>query len=347
MEDPPVAPTLLVPPGLGYRDRVEPVVAHQGGRVVFGFHPPGAGGEVVDVSRCLLLQEAGQPLWSAARAWFTRGPGREEPALRDGELRLHVRVSSLGKSLLAVGSPSGRLASAEACARFLREQVPGFAGLVVYKSSSRRGLQRFRVVWGRGELEEVVEGVRWRVPALSFAQVHRAGAARLAREVVRLLAPRRGDRAWDLYGGVGPFAWLLARLGVEVVVCDADGAAVRAGAEAARRARLRVRYVHARVEDYLGSAAPAQVDLVVADPPRTGLGPRVPAAIAARRPRTIVLVSCDPATFARDTAGLRQAGYELKEALPLDLFPQTAHVEIVASFVPLRPTSAAAEGRPA
>ena len=76
--------------------------------------------------------------------------------------------------------------------------------------------------------------------------------------------------------------------------------------------------------------AKSRVDLVVANPPRSGLGPGVGAAIRERAPRRVVLVSCDPATLARDLRGFVGSNYTLSRVVPVDLFPQTAHVEVVA-----------------
>jgi tRNA/tmRNA/rRNA uracil-C5-methylase (TrmA/RlmC/RlmD family) len=88
-----------------------------------------------------------------------------------------------------------------------------------------------------------------------------------------------------------------------------------------------------RVERALGALDP--VDVAVVDPPRQGLGQSVVSDLVALRPRAIAAVSCDPASFARDARLFVDAGYALEWAQPVDMFPQTFHVEVVGSFTRL------------
>src|SRR5699024_1417820 len=145
-----------------------------------------------------------------------------------------------------------------------------------------------------------------------------------------------GAAAWDLYGGVGLFAAVLADLvgsGGSVTSVERDR---EASALAARNLRdlPQARAVRARVDAALTSPNPSfglagPVDAVVLDPPRSGAGPRVGTAIAERGPAVIVYVACDPAALARDTAALIGAGYRLDSLRAFDAFPQTQHVECV------------------
>jgi 23S rRNA (uracil1939-C5)-methyltransferase len=142
--------------------------------------------------------------------------------------------------------------------------------------------------------------------------------------------------ALDLYSGVGVFAVALARAGWTVTAVEADREAVAAGRLAASRATHpgSVRFVASPVQSFLDSAGgprPAP-EVVVADPPRSGLGRDAVGRVSGLGPRRIVLVSCDPATLARDARGLVDRGYALGLVSPVDLFPQTAQVEAVAVF---------------
>ena len=183
---------------------------------------------------------------------------------------------------------------------------------------------------GEGTLDESLAGLRYRIPAGTFFQVNPAAAERLARVVLAAVAGAR--HVVDLYGGVGVFGLAIARAGSHVTVIEADPAAVAAGREAVGANGLsRVRFVRAGALAGLEEMARrgASPDVVVADPPRTGFGAGVAAATARLRPRRVVLVGCDPATFARDAAALRGAGFRLDRVTAVDLFPQTAHVEAV------------------
>ena len=112
---------------------------------------------------------------------------------------------------------------------------------------------------------------------------------------------------------------------------DADSAAIACGVEAAHRHGFKTaRFERADVRAYLEARRDAPVpDLILADPPRTGLGRAVATLLAAIGAPTIAMISCDPATLARDLAELTARGYTAERVTPFELFPQTAHIETV------------------
>ena len=210
------------------------------------------------------------------------------------------------------------------------------AGVVRIRAlAGLRGGARVLSVTGRSWLEERIGEVTFRLPAASFLQVNPQAAElllRLVREGVG--PPAAATSVIELYGGAGAFGVNLARSGATVTLCEADLAAVRAGREAARGSTSNITFVHADVGAFLRRCKTEgrRADVVVADPPRAGLGRRLPEQIAAMSPRRVVLVSCDPATLARDTRRLTAAGFVAERAVPVDVFPQTAHVETVLTL---------------
>ena len=178
------------------------------------------------------------------------------------------------------------------------------------------------------------------VSARGFWQVHPGAAATFVTRVMEVLAPKHGDRVLDLYAGVGLFALPLA----EAVGETGSVIAVEGDAIACEQARLngasqpQITVIEGRVETELaslGSQLGSQpVDLVVLDPPRSGAGRDVMAALCARGPRVIAYVACDPAAVARDTAYAMEHGYRLAELTAYDAFPMTHHVECIAVLVP-------------
>jgi len=126
----------------------------------------------------------------------------------------------------------------------------------------------------------------------------------------------------------------LARRGARVEICEADRRAVRSGVEAARRAGLSAVFHRASVGSFLDERpAGGRPDGIVVNPPRTGLGRRARKRLLGLGAGRIVMVSCDPATMARDVGQLVEGGYRLVEVRPFDLFPQTWHVETVSLLV--------------
>jgi 23S rRNA (uracil1939-C5)-methyltransferase len=131
---------------------------------------------------------------------------------------------------------------------------------------------------------------------------------------------------WDLYAGIGETTAQVLALGAQVESVEVDRRAV---AEAEARGPVARRHV-GRVEDVLPELRRA--DLVVANPPRSGMDERVAAALVRLRPARLVYISCDPATLARDLLRMKELRLTLVQAF--DLFPQTTHVETVAVLEP-------------
>jgi 23S rRNA (uracil1939-C5)-methyltransferase len=185
---------------------------------------------------------------------------------------------------------------------------------------------------GRDHFFERVAGKDYRVSAQSFFQVNTAGAQALVDTVAAYLSPKPDETILDLYCGVGLFSLALAGQAGRMVAVEAHPVAAddaRFNVKAAGLDNVRV------VEDEAEAALAAldeKVDAAVADPPRSGCGPAVIGRLAALEPERLVYVACDPAPLARDAKSLAAAGYRLVEVQPLDLFPQTYHVESVALF---------------
>jgi tRNA/tmRNA/rRNA uracil-C5-methylase (TrmA/RlmC/RlmD family) len=329
VEDPPVAPCRAVGPDLGYRAQAR-LHADEDGRL--GFHRAGST-EVVPIERCLVLTDGAQQL----RAEVGDTSGASEVRLR--------RFATDGHGAVVLTPGSGPL-----------ELPGGEADLLLTQPDGRTVAMR-----GDGEVEVVVDGLRFAVPAMSFFQPGAEAAAALLREVVEAAGPIEGALVWDLYAGVGLLSLGLARAGAEVVAVEGDVLATDAAVRNATRNDLHLDVRPEAVGRFLRQAVagppagpssqppagppprPASgaesapldpPDVVVLDPPRTGAGAAVLADLAALAPAAIVYVACDPAALARDTRTLADLGYRLERAQPLDLFPMTHHVEVVASFLP-------------
>jgi 23S rRNA (uracil1939-C5)-methyltransferase len=186
------------------------------------------------------------------------------------------------------------------------------------------------VLMGDPHLVEHVAGRDYYISAGSFFQVNTAGAEVLVALVHDYLAPTGDETLLDLYCGVGLFGLSLAKQVGRAVGVEADPSAA---ADFRRNAQGmdHVSLLEGKVQAALAHLE-EPVDLVVLDPPRSGAGERAIAEIARLAPRRIVYVSCDPATLARDARRLVDSGYQPEQVQPVDLFPQTYHVESVALF---------------
>jgi 23S rRNA (uracil1939-C5)-methyltransferase len=152
----------------------------------------------------------------------------------------------------------------------------------------------------------------------------------LALLVLDRLEPSASDFVVDAYSGVGTFALLLADCVREVIGIEEARSAVR-DAEHNAQDVSNVQFIQARTEDALPSLA-RRPDAVILDPARVGAHPGVLQALLNSGTPRLVYVSCDPSTLARDLRILVDGGYQLREVQPLDMFPQTYHVECVATL---------------
>ena len=185
---------------------------------------------------------------------------------------------------------------------------------------------RIRRVIGADFIHEVVADVRFRITGPAFFQVNTPGADQLVRLVGEALEPTLDDVLLDAYSGGGLFTATVGTTAGRVVAVETGEEAV-----ADLQHNLRVNdcfnaeLIDGRVEDVLADPVD-DWSIAICDPPRTGLGRDGVMGIVQPRPRAIAYVSCDPASFARDVRYFDDVGYDLVQATPVDLFPQTFHV---------------------
>lgn len=183
---------------------------------------------------------------------------------------------------------------------------------------------------GSPYIYEEVAGRRWRISATSFFQVNTEMADRLVALVREAAAPLYGiETVIDAYAGVGTLGISLAPEAGHVILVEANPVAVE-DARANAADCDNVSWIEGATEEVLPGWDGPHPDLVVLDPPRAGCAPAVLEALVTLRPRKVIYVSCDPATLARDLGRLVRAGFRLGRVQPLDMFPQTYHVECVA-----------------
>jgi 23S rRNA (uracil1939-C5)-methyltransferase len=323
------------PTALAYRNKIELSFGRdRAAHPVLGYHRAGRSSTLVDVEDCAIADPRLRPLLAAARSFFLIGSGSSEPAIGDASQPLRVVLRASGardERLVALLGAAGPFASAREFARVAADADPGLVGVVrLISAGKRRGGATVETIAGRPWIVDELHGISFRIPAGTFLQVHSAAAESLGTHVLDHAGSPR--RVLELYGGVGALSLALARRGARTWVVDADPAAIACGIEAAHAQGLTdATFERADVLAFLAARPRGEApDLVIADPPRTGLGRGVAERMAALGAAAIAMVSCDPATLARDLAALVARDYEIERITPFDLFPQTAHVEAVA-----------------
>lgn len=213
----------------------------------------------------------------------------------------------------------------ERFARALPEAIHSICGISVFATSAGRNpVLKSGLLYGEPAIQYRVGTERYRVSAGAFFQTNRYLVSRMVELAV---GERRGRLALDLYSGVGLFAVPLARRFERVIAVESSPIS---SDDLRANVPENVKVSSQAAEAYLTSAASTlKPDLVIVDPPRSGLGPGVCARISELSAQEIVYVSCDPATLARDLRQLTSTGWKISAMHLVDLFPQTFHIETI------------------
>ena len=339
-------PTLAAASPLFYRTALKVPFGRSRHGPVCGFFRAGSH-EIVDLSVCAIQHPLLTELLVATRrlAVKMRVPIYDEER-HTGLLRhLLARVApGTGKALAGLvvtepGTPAARFLAKALFAEFSPRGLVGVVENVNSRQTSAVVGSHTLPIIGMPFLLEEQDGLRTRASITSFVQANSAQASVLYAETLRLLGGPRPEApgelsGWhvaDLFAGHGPIALRLARAGARVTAIERNAAAVRDGIAAARDNSLadRVRFLAADALQGLHELDAQGLDALVVDPPRRGLDPELVGALGALRFARMVYVSCEPDTLVRDLRELAES-FEVSAVRPVDLFPRTEHLEVVA-----------------
>lgn len=320
-----VAPLVSPSDPWGYRNKVELAVTHEGGRISLGMHGRGEK-DVVKVKSCALLDRRHAKAVNAVAGALGYLAGSHHLELERVGIRVSLRTREVE---VALWDRPGGFPRAQAAKVLDSALSPTSVVRVMQKGPAKaRKIAGVERLSGAGSWGELVGDERMRVSAPSFFQVNTRGAEKLVELVLDALRPTEDEEAMDLYCGAGTFTLPLARRAGFVSAVESYGPAVRDLRRNLESAGLN------NVDPIGGDAGrefpDTDADVIVVDPPRAGLAEDVVRRLSEQPARAIAYVSCDPATLARDLARFEAAGtFTPKRVTPVDLFPQTFHVETV------------------
>jgi 23S rRNA (uracil1939-C5)-methyltransferase len=341
-----------------YRNKLEYSFGNdEGEELVCGFHAPAGGKRVSPIEDCLLASEQGNlarlaaldwcrsqglRAWDRGRGGERRGRGDEERTGPgpDGRARLRNLVvregRRTGRLQLRLVTTQGELDAGAFAARVSQALGDSLSGVLWTRSRSLAETTaggETELVWGDAELPERLGELDLRISPEAFFQTNTEMAELLYGVAARYAALEGWERVYDLYCGIGTIALSLApRAGelwgielVEEAVADAIAGARRNGVTNASFFAGDTRLALPELLERAG-----RPDVILVDPPRAGLSKKVVHRIADAAPKRIVYVSCNPTTLAPNAAELVEAGWTLRRVCPVDMFPQTHHIECVA-----------------
>jgi 23S rRNA (uracil1939-C5)-methyltransferase len=318
-----------------YRNKLEySFGADDAGRLVCGFHAPGRWDQIVELSDCVLASEAGNEARERIVEWcrsnrltpYDRRSGEGllrnlvvREGRRTGQLQIRL-ITSQGAldvdSLAALSEPGESILWTRTEA--LAETTQGGDTTLLA---------------GEDRLDEELSGMRLKISSEAFFQTNTEMAERLYALAIESAGLTGFERVFDLYCGIGTIGLSIAPRAAEVFGLELVERAVADAIDNAQlneidNARFFAGDVRLALRELVQEAG--RPDVLVVDPPRAGLSQKVVRRIIEAGPRRIVYVSCNPTTLAPNAAQLVAAGYELTRVRPVDMFPQTPHIECVA-----------------
>ena len=337
--DVPVADVLPSPLVDRYRNKVQlPVGRDSDGHIVTGFYA-GRSHRIIPAPDCRLQPEWMNALAARACALFERyGVEPYDEESHKGRVRhLYMRQGwHSGQRLLCfVVNGNGLPHEAEICAALQKDF--DLTTVLVNRNTRRTNVilgEATRTVLGPGVIEDTLAGVPLQMGVHEFYQVNTPAAEALYARARALAGLRPDDFLLDLYCGMGTIGLSMLAdcrrlVGVEVVPQAVEAAKSTAAGLGLGPGKADFYCMDAGTAAARFAAEGARPDVIVVDPPRKGCDESTLRALVDMAPRTIVMVSCNPATAARDARALCDAGYRAEEAYPHDLFPRTRHVETV------------------
>jgi 23S rRNA (uracil1939-C5)-methyltransferase len=321
-----------------YRNKLEySFGADASGALVCGFHAPGRWDEIVAIDDCMLASERANAAREQIVAWC-RAEGLSAYDRRSGEGLLRNLVVREGRRTDAV---QVRLVTSvgELDREGLIRAGAGLDGVLWTQVDSVAETTQggnTELLAGSDRFEEVLGGMRFEISSAAFFQTNTEMAERLYQLAIEYAAPVGFERVYDLYCGIGTIGLLMSPRvaevwGLELVPEAISDAIANARANEIDNAHFFAGDVRLAMRDLVERAG--RPDVLVVDPPRAGLSQKVVRRIIEASPSRLVYVSCNPTTLAPNAAQLVEAGYELVRVRPVDMFPQTPHIECVAELV--------------
>jgi len=308
-----------------YRNKLEYSFGDDGGDPILGFHARGRWDLVVDVDDCHLASEAGNAARNAVREWARV----ESVAAFDRRAKRGVLRNLVVRESRRTGQIQTRLVTSER--RFPKPPVD-LHTIVADDSGDSEGPTG---VLGEEYLKEELCGLKWEISPGAFFQTNTEMAERLYAVAAEYAGLSGSEKVFDLFCGIGTIGLTMAPKAGEVWGVEIVPEAI---ADAERNAKLNgIGNAHFLAANVRTGVRPLLVqagkpDVVVIDPPRAGLSQKMIRRVIECEAKKVVYVSCNPTTLAPNAAQLVEAGYRLSRVRPVDMFPQTPHIECVALF---------------
>ncbi|MDM0463792.1 23S rRNA (uracil(1939)-C(5))-methyltransferase RlmD [Clostridium perfringens] len=327
-----------------YRNKVQLPIGLINGEVKIGFFAPRSH-DIIDMESCLIQDEIGDKVVKLTREWIEKFNIR--PYNVDGEYdekgivrHIMIRRGFTTNEVMVVLVTNGeKLPHKEEFVDLMVKNIPGIKSVIQNINSKKTnvilGLES-KTLWGEDTISDYIGDFRFNISPLSFFQVNPTQTEVLYGKALEYANLTGNEEVFDAYCGTGTITLFLSQkakkvYGVEIIPQAIDNAWINAKENKVENVEFFVGESEVVIPDLINKGVKA--DVVVVDPPRKGCDKKLLDAITNIDAKKIVYVSCDPSTLGRDLAILEENGYKTLEVQPVDMFPNTAHIENVALLI--------------
>ncbi|EOB3432848.1 23S rRNA (uracil(1939)-C(5))-methyltransferase RlmD [Enterococcus hirae] len=337
-----ILPTIPMENPVGYRNKAQIPVRRMDGRLATGFYKKNSH-ELVEIEDYYIqdpaIDEAIKRVRDILQRFQVRGYNE---AKNEGQIRhIIIRRGHYSHEMMVVlVTRKEKFFKGKEIASIIHEELPEVVSVIQNINEEKTNVilgDKEKVLYGRSYIEDQLLGKTYRISSKSFYQVNTEQTEKLYQTAIEFAALQKEDTVIDAYSGIGTIGLSLADkvkevYGMELVPEAIEDAQFNALTNKIENAHYEVGKAETVMKKWQDKGVKPSV--IVVDPPRKGLDARFIASAIDMAPAKLVYISCNPATFARDAKLFAESGYEVKKVQPVDLFPQTRHVELVALLAP-------------
>jgi 23S rRNA (uracil1939-C5)-methyltransferase len=320
-----------------YRNKVQLPVGKVNDEIRIGFYAPRSH-DIKDMDTCGIQHEGADKVVKLTREWVIKHNIEPYNELEDKGIIRHIMIRSgfkTGEVMVVIVTREEKLPYLKEFVEVMRNNIDGLKSVIQNINSKKTNVilgDKNKTLWGEGTITDYIDEFKFNISPMSFFQVNPVQTEVLYSKTLEYAGLTGNEIVFDAYCGTGTISLFLSQkakkvYGVEIVPEAIEDAKKNALQNNIDNVEFLVGESEKVIPELIDKGIKA--DIVVVDPPRKGCERSLLEAISKMQPKKIVYVSCDPATLARDLGILKELGYETKEIQPVDMFPQTAHVESV------------------
>lgn len=333
-----IAPCLPSPSPLAYRNKIQlPISKDENGQMLIGLYARSSH-DIVNIEKCYVHCELGEDVFQHVQTILKQSNLQSyDPISGLGELKYLLIKTAINTQQVLVVLVTSDVDTSQltSVAKTIMDRCPSVKGVIQNVNGINNNVvlgNQFRLLAGNDAVEEKICGLTFKVSPASFFQVNPAQAECLYTKAIELADFNGEENVLDAYCGVGTLSLLIAQKAKHVIGVECVSEAIEDAKQNAIANRMaNTSFVCANAEFFILNVE--NIDVVFLNPPRKGCDITFLAGLTKLNPKTIIYISCDPGTLARDVSYLQQNGYELNLIQPFDMFPQTAHVECVVRLI--------------